>query len=640
MKTIQTLFALLLLSLQLFSANTIVRDQVKERKIEEQLKAIDSSLVPVFVKATNAMDKNDLTLADSLFMKVVKKAPRFDPALRRLGGVRMQVGYIKDAIKYCDSAVAVNRSAYNLLSLALCYNYTDRGHKAPEENLGKALDLLEEAQTLPDGNDISILVSIGQISLELNLEQRFRSATKALRRNYPDEMITHYFGAIVEAADENWLTSEKEIYKAQELGLDEESVQTFLNSGVKSKARNEKVEYGFLGLAAFWVVGLFILFVMGKILSNLTLSSIERNYRSGAITEKGRTLRKIYKVLINVGGVYYYFSLPFILVGVIALAGGLIYFFLLVGRIPIGITIALVIGSCVTIYWMIRTLTFKVNYKDPGRALKPEEAPRLFDLAAEVAKTIGTRTIDEIRITPLCDLAVYERGKWREQMKDKTRRVLILGAGVVKDFRTHDFRAVLAHEYGHFSHRDTAGGAVALRMRNNMFQYYRALFIAGQALWWNLAFQFLRLYNFIFRRISHGATRLQEVLADRVAAQTYGKEAFKNGLTYVIKREIEFQALANFEIEEAKLAERKIFNLYEISGGQEQTIEEELNKQMNARTTEDDTHPCPADRFRYVDALTSKEIYDDDTYLRDLFADWNAITMEMTSIIESRVKKG
>jgi len=45
----------------------------------------------------------------------------------------------------------------------------------------------------------------------------------------------------------------------------------------------------------------------------------------------------------------------------------------------------------------------------------------------------------------------------------------------------------------------------------------------------NVAFHFLRPYLFLFRRISHGATRLQEVLADRAAARIYGAQPFEEG---------------------------------------------------------------------------------------------------------------
>src|SRR5262249_22083716 len=163
---------------------------------------------------------------------------------------------------------------------------------------------------------------------------------------------------------------------------------------------------------------------------------------------------------------------------------------------------------------------------------RAEEAPGLWDLTGEVARDIGTRPVDEIRITSGTELAVYERGSMKERAQDRAHRILILGVGLLNDFKQNAFRAALAHEYGHLSHRDTAGGDVALRVNHHMASFANAMILARQAVAWNIGFQFLRLYHFIFRRISHGATRLQEMLADKVAVLTYGAEAFEEGLRH------------------------------------------------------------------------------------------------------------
>ncbi|NJK96777.1 MAG: hypothetical protein HC905_19330 [Bacteroidales bacterium] len=47
---------------------------------------------------------------------------------------------------------------------------------------------------------------------------------------------------------------------------------------------------------------------------------------------------------------------------------------------------------------------------------------------------LDTRPIDEIRITPTTDLAVYERGSRKEKYNDQAQRILILGIGVFKRF--------------------------------------------------------------------------------------------------------------------------------------------------------------------------------------------------------------
>ena len=392
-------------------------------------------------------------------------------------------------------------------------------------------------------------------------------------------------------------------------------------------------------ILGIWILGLLILFLVGKLFSKLTLNAIEKNNLETSSAKPGGWLRSGYKTLISAGGFYYYISLPIILVLVIALTMGIIYLFLIVGTIPIKLTIILIIAAGATIFGMIRSLLVKVDYTDPGRELKTEEAPDLYHLTTEVAQLMGTRPIDEIRITPLNDLAVYEKGTWREKMNDKGKRILILGTSVLNNFKKEDFKAVLAHEYGHFAHRDTAGGEVALRVQNDMTKYFIALYKAEQNTVWNVAFHFLRLYNFIFRRISHGATRLQEVLADKVAAETFGSRSFSNGLTHVIKREIEFNKYANIEIEEAVKFKRPLNNLYDLKETHDDQIEDELNKALNAKTTEDDTHPSPVDRFKYIDGIQSSNSRNDSSLVKDLFHNWNALTEEMTKALEDKVDR-
>src|SRR6185503_4573572 len=141
---------------------------------------------------------------------------------------------------------------------------------------------------------------------------------------------------------------------------------------------------------------------------------------------------------------------------------------------------------------------------------------------------------------------------------DKAKRILIVGGGVLNDFEQTGFRAVLAHEYGHFSHRDTAGGDVAIRVNADMLKFAHAMILSGQAVWWNVAFHFLRVFHFIFRRISYGATRLQEVLADRVAASLFGPTAFEHGLRHVVRKTVEFNHLAIKEINESANSSRAL----------------------------------------------------------------------------------
>ncbi|MDD4990622.1 MAG: M48 family metalloprotease [Paludibacter sp.] len=615
-------------------AQATARDRQKEEKIEKQLEAIDPLVVETFKKGTIAMDEQKNELADSLYSIVYAKAPTFDPVIRRLGTIKYNLGYVNDGFLYCKKAVEINRSAYNLLSLAYLYL-----NKNDSSNLDKAYSLLIEAQRLPNGDDIDVLLYLIQISLQRNDVYQLKAEIASLKAKYPDHMLTHYYLAVLAANDSEWRTAKKEILLAKQKGLPQDAVDEFLNSGVNTEINKQNAVIYFGIVVGIWILGLLFLFLIGKLFSNMTLNAIENDKLETSSAKPGGWMRTGYKALINAGGFYYYISLPIVLVLVIALTIGIIYLFIMVGTIPIKLTFILVIGAGVTIFSMIRSLLVKVDYTDPGRELTKEEAPGLYKLTEEVAQLMGTRSIDEIRITPLNDLAVYEKGTWRDKMNDKGKRILILGTSVLNDFKKGDFKAVLAHEYGHFTHRDTAGGEVALRVQNDMTKYFIALHNAGQNTIWNIAFHFLRLYNFIFRRISHGATRLQEVLADRVAAETFGSVSFENGLTHVIKRQIEFSKYANDEIKEAVELKRPINNLYELTGDQETTIEEELKKSLNTKTTEDDTHPSPTDRFKYIAGIKATYISEDNSLVKDLFVNWTALTEEMTKNIEAKVDR-
>jgi hypothetical protein len=287
---------------------------------------------------------------------------------------------------------------------------------------------------------------------------------------------------------------------------------------------------------------------------------------------------------------------------------------------------------------MIRSLFIKIQEDDPGRSLKYEEAPGLWDLATTVAAAVGTRPVDEIRVTPGTDLAVYEKGSFRERSQDRAQRILIVGVGVLNDFPQSGFRAVLAHEFGHFSHRDTAGGDVALRVNADMMKFAHAMALSGQAVWWNIAFQFLRVYHFIFRRISHGATRLQEVLADRVAATKYGPAAFEEGLTHVVRKSFEFKNLAIQEINESSNSRRALQNLYELQATANSNLEKEVQESLNRDTTEDDTHPSPRDRFRFTSRIVHSAEQSVTGQVWDLFKDKEALTLEMTRLVQSEVR--
>lgn len=617
------------------AAQPTTRDMEKEKVIWTRIEAQAPDALEDFKAATTALDAGNYEDATRLYESVRKRAPESDDVLRRLGTSLASQGKLADGLEFLEQAVKKNRSPENLISLANFLAYPGQGKDGSREQKLRAFALMKEANRLPKtGDDSDYQLLLAQLALELDQIDEFRRVTEQLVARHPELMGTHYFNAILAAIDEKWITAENEMKRAESMGLSHEVAQRFYDAGVHTRATVWHYAIYTLYLVAAWLVGLGLLFLVGKLMSRKTLRSIESTDPAAGASSSDVSLRKWYRSLINLAGFYYYISMPVVIFLVIAVAASITYGFMMLGRIPIKLVVILCIAALVTIYKMIRSLFVKIESEDPGRSLKYEEAPELWDLTRAVAGAVGTRPVDEIRVTPGTDLAVYEKGSFRERSQDRAQRILIVGVGVLNDFPQNGFRAVLAHEYGHFSHRDTAGGDIALRVNADMMKFAHAMILSGQAVWWNIAFQFLRVYHFIFRRISHGATRLQEVLADRVAASKYGPGAFEEGLKHVVRKSVEFNHLATQEINESANSQRALQNLYELQPTNNPDLEKEVEESLNRKTTEDDTHPSPSDRFRFTRRIVSSSEQPVTGQVWDLFKDKEGLTLEMTKVVQ------
>lgn len=619
------------------------RNMQKEARYWQELEAISKDSVENFKKATEAGDREDLKEALRLYGEVIKKAPNWDVVNRRYGYTLVETGQVEEGMTYLRRALQLKRTPENLIGLAEKMAYPYEKTQGSNADKQEALALAKEANSRnTDKSDGSYPAIVAQLALDLQDEQTFRAATKQLVSQHQNLMPTHYFNAIRAAMDEEWSTAEQEIRTAGQMGLSADIVNQFLDSGIHTRVLAWRYTYAAVGVVLAWAVGLALLFLLGGILSRRTLQYLETADPNELLSPAQHKIRSVYRKVINIAGLYYYLSIPIVIFLILIVTAAIIYAFFVIGTIPVKLVIFLGIGALVTVFQMIKSLFTKIKDEDPGRLLLEREAPGLWALSQEVAGAVGTRPVSEIRVTPGVDVAVYERGSFRERMQDRAERVLIVGAGVLNGFQQNAFRAVLAHEYGHFIHRDTAGGDMAFRVKADMMKFAQAIVSSRQNTRWNLGFHFLRLYYKIFTRISHGASRFQEALADRLAARQYGPESFKEGLSHVVRSKIEFEFLASREINEAVRMKRSLSNLYELpaSNGEAEhrPIEEEFQQALSRETSDTDTHPSPSERFR----LTSRVNYAGEQtasgMVWELFANKEELTREMSALVEKQVK--
>jgi Zn-dependent protease with chaperone function len=291
----------------------------------------------------------------------------------------------------------------------------------------------------------------------------------------------------------------------------------------------------------------------------------------------------------------------------------------------------------------VRGVFARVKDEEPGHPLPRDKAPQLWSLTEEVAERVDTRPVDAIYVTPGTNIGVTERGSLLKKLQSAGQRCLILGLGALPGMTQAQFKAILAHEYGHFSNRDTAGGNLARRVQASIYQMAYTLASTGQARWYNPAWLFVNGFHRLFLRITLGASRLQEILADRYAALAYGVQNSVDGLMHIVRQGLVFDAQVSQEIKTAMGHNRGLQNLYllpPIQGTMLKQLEAKVEQRMNRPTSTYDSHPAIQDRIRLVRQLDSgSEVEGSQEPAWDLLPDAESLQQEMTAHVQQNVRR-
>ncbi len=121
------------------------RDMEKENSIWQELKNVAPASIESFKAATEALDKADYTESARLYQEVLKKAPQFDPALRRCGSALVESGRVDEGMAMLERAVQIKRSPENLFSLAQGLAFPGEGKEGSKPNKVRALELVRYA---------------------------------------------------------------------------------------------------------------------------------------------------------------------------------------------------------------------------------------------------------------------------------------------------------------------------------------------------------------------------------------------------------------------------------------------------------------------------------------------------------------
>lgn len=605
-----------------------------DRKIEAEISARDAEAGAWFHDA-NGIRANDPAKASDLYAKVTERVPDFDHALRRRCGCEHQLHHDAAAIGLCRSALALHRSAENLGALASTLIGRDPKDVTGGEK-AEALSLSDEAGRI--SNDPIIHGMRAQIALAAGDLDRLRAAVGQLMVLAPNDWETHSFAAILDSAEGRFDDADGHIARATALGAPPPMLDMVRRIRADAQRhiqpwRAPALWFGYVTGA--WAVGLALLFVAGNLASRATLRVL-RSRPESAVSPREASLRSIYRAIVWVAAAYYYVSLPLVSLTVIGAFGGLVLVCLLAGWLPIKLLLIAGIAAFATVWATIKSAFVRVEEKAIGTELGEREHPRLRALLAKVAKKIETREPDEVRLTIGTELAVTERAGSFKEARGRGKRTLLLGVALLDGMTVRELKALIAHEMGHFKNEDTAGGGLALAVRRTILLMAMGLARAGAAVPWNPAWWFVRMYHAFFLRISQGASRLQEVLADRWAILAYGSQPFARGLEHVIERSAYFESHVDRTIHEVKEAELGLSNLYTYEPKKpvsSKIVAEKTRELIEAKPSVYDSHPSPAERLATAEAFAAvgePEEPGDDDPAWSLFEDRESVERAMT----------
>jgi Zn-dependent protease with chaperone function len=235
-----------------------------------------------------------------------------------------------------------------------------------------------------------------------------------------------------------------------------------------------------------------------------------------------------------------YVSLVFVGVVVILFGLGAPALIAQAPRVPIVLIFAMpaVVIAC---FWgMAKGLIGVGNRTDLGVDATAADEPHLWQLSCQTAAEVGTRPADIVHLSPLPGISVHEEGGLQLLM-GRTRRVLTTGDPSIVGLSVVEFVAILGHEYGHPSNKDTAWSSLTFRAWAAVRQTLASMDAVGrQGVWFALVgvlnpgcwvvLGYLTLLGFV----TSGFSRMREVFADAAAVRQYGATAFKGGLRTVV----------------------------------------------------------------------------------------------------------
>jgi hypothetical protein len=612
------LAALVVLSLSSVAV-AATRNPAQEAAIDQELSAIDPTLVAKMHEANTAIDNGDARTAASAYAAVHARAPEIVAVTRRLCTAEARAGMGAVAVEHCREATRKQDSAENHSALAMAVLALPNG--SPMDLL-EARDAAIRAHTLAPNTE-STQATLCEVALHTDDITTLDNCSASLRKIAPTSPETHVYTAFAYAERKDIDGAESELRAARDAGLDAAAYAVMhgkLEAMRPKRTTWEKVLATALDvlpwLVGGWIAISFVLLVLGMLLSD------------AATKKPSRTTRSVYRVVVMKSVAMFYVSA---VLGALLLIAGLVFVTLVFLAMVHASHVVEAAFGAVALYVAVaavRALFGRVEAEEPGMRVDLDDNEDLRETLDAITKRAKMKKIDEVYVVPDATLEVREIGSALAHVRDRSKRVLVLGVAALDGLDVNGLAALVTSELLRFRARDGAGGDLAIVERDAIESLAERFEERGVASSFNPAWWFVSLYRSFFERVTEGAVEYQEELADARAARAYGSETLAKALRHLAGRSVEIEARAAASIHDVLDGEGVPDDVYA------------RDPESDLRTTIDEAHEELAEREKRIAAL-EEEGYEEggEEAAWSLFADRKALTAAMNERLRAAMRE-
>lgn len=254
------------------------------------------------------------------------------------------------------------------------------------------------------------------------------------------------------------------------------------------------------------------------------------------------------------------------------------------------------------------------QFTAPGLLLDRATQPKLFAELDGIAAALNETLPREVYLIGAPNAFVADRGG---VMGFGSRRVMGLGLPLLSILTVSQFRAVLAHEFGHYYGGDTSLGPWVYKTKTSILRIFENIGSVGQlariavlGVMYLIVTWLLKGYFIAFMRAIHLVSRQQEYRADELACLVAGRQNLIDGLQAIHRAAAAWPVYWKNEVSSAL----KDGSLVALGDGFARfvsvpEISSQLEKSLHSRLQEEktnpyNTHPALKDRIAAAEKLS------------------------------------